>query len=336
MRGGLPLVPPAAAFASVRRWTVPAYVASLVVVHFFRAVRWRHLLRPIGEVPLRSTIAVSWIAFAVIMMSPFRSGEVVRPYLITKRGSVRLWEATGTIGAERVIDGLMLSVILVAALQIAPAQSPLPDRVGDLRVPVAAVPGAAYATLTLFVVASALMALFFWRREMMRRLTHAIVGIVSHRLADILAGVVERVAEGLRFLPSLTHLIPFLAETVAYWAINAAGIWLLGWGCGLDGFTFAQACVTLGCIGMGVLVPAGPGYFGTFQLATFMSLAMFFSEAMVRGPGAAFVFLIYVTQIGWHLLAVPVALLIDSGVRLGGAMRGAELSRAAAADTPSP
>ena len=67
-------------------------------------------LRPIGEVPVRSAIAVSWIAFAVILMSPFRSGEVVRPYLITKRGSVRLWEATGTIGAFV----LMLAVLAAA------------------------------------------------------------------------------------------------------------------------------------------------------------------------------------------------------------------------------
>src|SRR5262245_60374646 len=48
VRGGLPLVPPASAFSQLRLWTIPAYVASLVLVHFFRAARWRYLLRPLG------------------------------------------------------------------------------------------------------------------------------------------------------------------------------------------------------------------------------------------------------------------------------------------------
>src|SRR5581483_9352929 len=85
-RGGLPLAPRRGAFSDLAWWTVPVYVASLVVVHFFRAIRWRHLLRPVGHVPLRSVLAVSWVSFAVILMAPLRSGEIVRPYLVTKRG----------------------------------------------------------------------------------------------------------------------------------------------------------------------------------------------------------------------------------------------------------
>src|SRR6185503_449065 len=103
-RGGL-LLPPGA-FSSLQVWTVPAYVGSLALLHYLRAIRWRHLLRPVGQVSNRSVLCVSWIAFAAILLSPFRSGEIVRPYLITRRGSVRLWEAAGTVGAERIIDGL--------------------------------------------------------------------------------------------------------------------------------------------------------------------------------------------------------------------------------------
>ena len=52
--GGLPLRPQADAFAAVKPWTVAVYVASLVVVHYFRAIRWRHLLRPLGRVEPRA------------------------------------------------------------------------------------------------------------------------------------------------------------------------------------------------------------------------------------------------------------------------------------------
>jgi len=314
--GGLPLVPSASTFAGVRWWTLPVYVAMIGVGHYFRAVRWRFLLRPLGRVSSRSVLAVSWIAFAAILLSPFRSGEVMRPYLITKRGSVRLWEATATIGAERVIDGLVLSVMLFTALQLASPLSPLPDHVGDLVVPVAAIPGAAYSVLALFLSAFAVMGLFFWRRDLARRITHRVVGVVSHRIADLLAGVVERVADGLRFLPSGRLMIPFLFETALYWIPNACGMWLLAWGAGLEGISLAEACVTLGVICIGILVPAGPGYFGVFQLSTFMGLAMFFPEDVIKGPATAFVFLLYLCQVGVHLLAAVIGILIDPETKL--------------------
>ena len=310
-RGGLPLVPPQSTFAELKTWTVPVYILMLVVVHFFRAIRWRHLLRAVGEVSRRSVVAVSWIAFGAILISPLRSGEVVRPYLITKRSSIKLWEATGTIGAERVIDGLVLSIMLFIGLQLSTALNPLPDHVGNLPVPAAAVPHAAYLALTIFLVAFVVMGIFFFARDFARRVTFAVGRVISHKLADRLAGIVERIADGLRFLPSPSHFLPFMGETLAYWFINACSVWLLGWGCGLTGMTLAQATVTMGCVGIGILVPSGPGYFGAFQLSAYMSLGMFFHEDMLKGPGAAFVFLLYAGQVGVHLVLMAVGALMD-------------------------
>lgn len=330
-RGGLPLVPPAQAFASLRPWTVWAYVGTLALVHLFRAMRWRHLLRPLGAVSLRSTLAVSWIAFAAILLSPLRTGEVVRPYLITRRSRIRLWEATGTVAAERIIDGLVISLLLFTTLQLSTPLSPLPDHVGDLAVPASAVPRAAYGVLALFAVCFALMGVFFWHRDLARRVTRAMVGVVSVPLAERLAGIVERVADGLRFLPSARRLLPFLLETAAYWTINASGVWLLGWGTGLADFTLVEACVVVGCIGIGILVPAGPGYFGAFQLSGYMALAMFFPEATIKGPGAAFVFLLYVTQVGFHILGAFLGLALDAGTETSNEEEGAAVT-----STPEP
>ena len=312
-RGGLPLLPPVTSFQSVKWWTVVAFVLSLLLVHIFRAIRWRHLLARVGTVSIRTVLIVSWIAFGAILLSPLRSGEVVRPYLITRRSNVRIWEAAGTVGAERVIDGLALSIILFLGLAIARPLSPLPDHVGDLRVPAAAVPRAAYGALTLFLAAFALMGLFFFARGFARRLTRAVVGAVSIKLADRLAVIVERVADGLAFIPSIAHLGPFLLETLAYWALSVAGTQLLAWGCGLDTMTISQAAVTLGCVGIGILVPSGPGYFGAFQLSTYMALAMYFEESKLVTSGAAFVFLYYVCQVGLHIVTMAVALVLDRG-----------------------
>jgi hypothetical protein len=310
-RGGLPLVPPASAFAAWKPWTLIVYVLSLVVMHVLRAVRWRHLLRPLGGASLRSIVIVSWISFGALIFAPFRSGEIVRPYLITRRSGVRFWEAAGTVGAERVIDGVVLSVVLFAGLQLATPLSPLPDHVGNLPVPAAAVPGAAYVVLLVFMGAFTLMGLFFFARDLARRATFAIIGLASRELAGRFADIVERVADGLRFLPSWRSTVPFVVETLGYWLANILGVQILAWGVGLTTMTFAEAAVTICCAGIGILVPAGPGYFGAFQLSTYMALAMYFTEAELIGPGAAFVFFFYVVQILLHVVAMGGALLVD-------------------------
>ena len=226
---------------------------------------------------------------------------------------MRLLEATGTIGAERVLDGLSVNIILFTALRLATTLDPLPDRVGDLPVSVRAVPGAAYTMLGIFTAAFAAMALFYWRRAFARRLTFAVLGLVSKRAAEAVADAVERLAQGLRFLPSPAHLGPYLLETLAYWGLNTLGLMVLARGVGLDGTTLSQAAVVLGCIGIGVLVPSGPGFFGAFQLSMFLALAMFFHEDALRGPGAAFVFLTYTFQVGWTLAAAVVGALLYRG-----------------------
>lgn len=314
-RGGFPPVPKGAAFASVRPWTVGAYVLSLAIVHFFRAARWRFLLRPLGDVPPRRVIAISWVAFAAILLSPFRTGEVVRPYLLAAKSRIRLWEAAGTVGAERVVDGLVLSVFLLGGLLAGTPISPLPDHVGDLPVPAAAVRPAAYFALSLFTTAFVAMGLFYARRETAQRWTSAVIGRFSPRLAERLAGIATRLADGLRFLPSRRLVAPFLAETLVYWTVNALGVWLLAWGCGLTSVSFADAVVVMGCIGIGILVPSGPGYYGAFQLAAFMALATTVPESQIRGPGEAFVFLLYVAQTGFHLLAALAGLAMDPVVK---------------------
>jgi hypothetical protein len=310
-RGGLPLVPPRAAFDALAWWALPVFAALTLASHALRAVRFRHLLRPLGEIPLLCLVAISWISFCAILVAPLRTGEVVRPYLVAKRGTVRLWEATGAIGAERVIDGLALSLVLLAGLSLSKPIEPLPDRVGDLRVPAAAVPGAAYASVAIFGGAFAVMALFFWHRELARRAVRATLGLVSPRLADAASSIAQRLAEGLRFLPSLRHLGPFLAETAGYWGALVLGTWALARGTGLDDATLAEAAVTLGCTGIGILVPAGPGFFGAFQLASFMALAMFFPEETLKSRGAAFVFLYYAVQVVINLLAAAAGLVLD-------------------------
>src|SRR5687768_4531858 len=199
--GALPIWPKPAVLAKVNWPLVGVYVLLYAVLHFVRAARWYWLLAAIQRVPMRKVIGVAFIGFLAIVALPFRTGEMVRPVLIKKRGELSAWAAMGTVAAERVIDGLSLSAILFFSLLLTTPLDPLPDRIGDLPVPVAVVPGAAYAALTIFLSAFVVMGVFYWRRAWARRMTELVVGKVSLRLAHWLADRVEQVAGGLSFLP---------------------------------------------------------------------------------------------------------------------------------------
>jgi uncharacterized protein (TIRG00374 family) len=313
-RGALPLAPDASAFAHMRWWTVGVAVAIWTVMQFVRAARWRLLLAPMGHVPMSKVLGISFIGFAAIVLLPLRTGEAVRPLLIRRHGGISGWAATGTIAAERIIDGLVMSLMLLAGLALSTPLSPLPDHIGNLPVSPAIVPRSAYVMLIFFAIAFTVMGVFYAKRELARRITLRVVGLASPRLATWLADRVENVGEGLRFLPNVRLAAAFVAATLLYWMLNSAALWLVAWGTGFDHFSYFEACTTMGVIALGILVPNGPGFFGAYQLAFYAALAVFYPPELVQGQGAALVLLVYSCQLLVTILgAVLGAVLVRSG-----------------------
>lgn len=308
-KGALPVLPRRGDFAGIAPWTVILYALLYLIALYVRAHRWAWLLAPIHPVPLRRVLTVSFIGYGALVLLPFRTGEVVRPALIRREGQLSGWAATGTIAAERVIDGLVLCVILLVGLMVARPLDPLPDHIGDLPVPVAIVPAAAYAALLVFAAAFAVLGAFYFWRAWATRAIDAVVGLASKELATRISGAAALVADGLHFLPRLRLAGPFLAATLLYFGLNAAGIELVLWGAGIAPVSLARACVIMGVLNLGVLLPNAPGYFGAFQVAIYAGLAMYYPPDRVATTGAAVVFLLYVIQIGLVLLLAAAALL---------------------------
>ena len=312
-RGGLPIMPDD--FGSVKWWTLPAYAATVAIWSTLRAARTRHLLRPVAPIPLTQILSVSWIGFLAIFVLPFRIGEVIRPALFKNKNQVSFATAAGACGAERIIDGLVLMTLLGVSLPLGGLLDPLPDHIGELPIPLVAVPAAAYFTLLLFVAAAIAMSVFFWRRQWARRTIDRLVGTVSKRLAAYLSDQVEKLSEGFRFLPSPRHIAPYMLETILYWTVAAAGMWMLAWGCGVSDITLTRSFALLGVLGLGIIVPGAPGYFGAFQGAIYAGLALYFPEDIVLSNGATFVFCLYAAQMSVMFIMAATSVFIGHGSR---------------------
>ncbi|MFO0736203.1 MAG: lysylphosphatidylglycerol synthase transmembrane domain-containing protein [Labilithrix sp.] len=315
-KGGLTLWPKADAFAHVRWIAVPAYLVTVGVMSYFRAVRWRFLLRSFAEVPRKRVLAVSWIGFAAILLMPFRLGEMVRPYMLREKGKLSITTATGTVVAERVVDGLYLSIVLAAALIFVPTIEPLPATVVGLPISVAQVRTSGFVMLGVFTTAFLVIAVFYVAREWAHKMTLAVFGLVSKKLGEKLAGTAEKLANGLHFLGRGRDAGGFVVETTLYWGLNAFGMWLLAWGCGVvhaDGSppTFGEACALMGMLGCTILIPGPPGLLGVFQAGIYAGMTMYYPENVVTQAGAAYVFLMYLVQLVWTIGAAGFFLLFD-------------------------
>lgn len=296
-RGGLPLLPDAEALRKLPAWSIAGFVLTQLGSILLRTYRWVFLLRPIAPniVPLR-VLGIGLVGFSAIFLVPLRMGEVVRPYLIARDGEVTFMQAAGTVLAERIIDGLVLAVVTFTAMSLATTVSPLPRSLGDLPLPLATVPTAIYtATLGFALLFLAMMA-FYAAREPARRVTHRLLGKVSPSAADFASQTLERVADGLKFLPSRRNFVSFVGATLVYWMLMICGQWLLMLGAELPA-TLMQAATMVGILGLGSVVPAGPGMFGAYQVAGFSALALFFPLGDVRSAGAAIIFAGYVIHL---------------------------------------
>jgi glycosyltransferase 2 family protein len=319
-QGALPVVPPKGAWVGVHGWAVALYLLAFIVVHLLRCTRWGLLIAEPRRPPMGSVLRIGLIGYAALVLLPFRLGEAARPALLYSRERVPLGTSAGVVGAERIIDGLVLSTLLLVALLYAPQLSPLPDHIGQLPIPAAVIPGLAWAGVAVFGCLSIGMVAFFLWRAPLSRLLSSVVGRISPRLATRVAAAADSVAGGLRFLHDGRTAAKFGALTLLYWGLNTAGIWLLAWGSGLPSPSLGQAVVILGVLGLGLVVPNAPGFFGTFQIAAYSAMVLFFPLANVTSAGAVFVFLLYVMQI--------VTILLMGGAAFATGMRRRGMARA--------
>jgi len=165
-----------------------------------------------------------------------------------------------------------------------------------------------YAMLGLFATAFSTLAVFYFARSWAHRVTLTVVGKVSTTLAERLTGLFEKLVDGLHVFGRGKDALGFFVETTLYWTINATGMWLLAWGCGVvhtDGSaaSLGEAFGLMGMLGCAILIPGPPGMLGVFQAGIYSGMTMFYPTSVVTGPGAAFVFLLYAAQVVFQIVA---------------------------------
>ncbi len=109
------------AFAHANYWWALASIPVYFVAAYFRAWRWKYLLRPLGEMRVSSLFPIVIIGFMANNLIPARAGEFVRAYIVGEREKVSKMAALGTIAVDRVFDGITLLPFLLIVGAVAGA-----------------------------------------------------------------------------------------------------------------------------------------------------------------------------------------------------------------------
>ncbi|HEY8121273.1 MAG TPA: lysylphosphatidylglycerol synthase transmembrane domain-containing protein [Myxococcota bacterium] len=280
--------------------SLACYFASL----WLRALRWRYLAAAVAPLPMGPAYRATAIRFMVNNLFPFRLGELVGPWVVSREvgGSAGAW--FGTVVLERAFD---MAAIMSAAIYL------IADRVelGSLRI-VAFVPMLGIAALRL------------WPERLLRIARAAVGALLPARLSEAAIALVAQVAAGLSGIRDARGLALVIVHTLLLWGVVSAIPFYcaqraLGVDLGSLQNDYLGALMTMVGVGVAVALPQAPGFVGVYHVACATVLvALGVAEPVALAVGTLAHALFWISITGFGLLALQ-----GTRTSLGDALRGA-------------
>jgi glycosyltransferase 2 family protein len=228
-----------------------------------RAWRWQVILRPVAVIPYPVVARALLVGYGVNAVMPARLGELFRAEFFKKTyGLSRVWGLTSIV-IERLFDGITVICALAVGLLCAAAARPN----AGLLVNVLLTGGVLFGAI--------LLVAFCLSGSMMSH----IVGRF-HRLSAHMA----MVQQGFEILRTWRTL-KVVAITLVLYVPDALSLWFLVKAVGLT-LGLSDTLVLLGAASLSTLVPSGPAFLGTLQLAYALAIE-FAGGARALGIAAA-------------------------------------------------
>jgi uncharacterized protein (TIRG00374 family) len=239
-----------AAFAVLRTASL-AWIGVMLVTTTIdigaRGARWRTLLAPIAPLRYRRVLGYTYIGYLANNVLPARLGELYRSHALGEGEGVSRTTVLGTVVVERVVDTVMVVAIASVAVLVLSIRGAMSSAV---------LLGLAFISLVVIVLG---------------------LGIAAHRLpgaaraTEIIARrprlleLLRRLREGLAVAGRPSVVIGAIVFSALAWAASTATFLAAGQAVGVQ-LSVGQAALMTSGVALVSIVPAGPGFVGTFEL----------------------------------------------------------------------
>jgi len=294
------------------RWLVVSIGVSLLIM-VFRTWRWQLELQPLAHVRFGRLWVITAIAYMAINLLPVRLGEVVRPWLLSRRATVSFSNVVGNVVVEKTLDSIIIVFYILVGLLIV---ENLPLWVRRLAI----FPAVAAAILVSLVL------LFWWRGEAF--VDRWVLRSLPPRFGSNLKSVLASVADGMRVIPNPRLLLAVFLVSLGLWFLPILSSYIMILAFDLH-VPFSAALVVFIFVGFGTALPNLPGMIGPYQYACQLALGLFgVSDVEGLAYGLVLNAVQFLTLLAQGLLALPIAGVSLAEIRRAGA--GAVLQGSAA------
>jgi hypothetical protein len=252
-------------------WLVPAFLLFYGSM-YLRAVRWALLLRPRSDLKGHQAFGPLMIGFGFNSILPGRVGEFVRCLAINKTQATGIARTFATVFAERLYDGLILLLMLVVSLKVVPIDETATYTWRSYTLDAAMVQGAINKLVAICLIMAVGIVLLLI--PAVQRLTLAIIGRMTFLpawLREKIGGVFAEFSLGFEAVKNPATLLQIVFHSVVLWIMVGLSNLTLAYGFDIE-MNLWHAIAIVSLIGMAILVPAAPGYWGLFEAGTIFSI----------------------------------------------------------------
>jgi glycosyltransferase 2 family protein len=248
------------------RYILMAVICTFVN-YFLRAVRWHYLLIPEKRIPLSSLYPATIIGYMANNVLPARLGEFVRAYVLAQREGLQTPTVFASLVIDRLFDGFTVMLILLFTLFTLRMPHGLAEAESVLRTG---------GIVTFVLYAGVVGFLVLLKRQTMQTLkwTGVLLKPFPQRLTERIIPLLGSFIGGIRMSSKGGHIAAVLVSSLAVWLFCVISVDMVLQGFGVN-LPITASMFILVLLVFAVMVPASPGYIGTYHYACFKGLSAF-------------------------------------------------------------
>ncbi len=247
-------------FKNIKWLPVAAFIIIILFMQFLRSYRWGVILKPLQKIDQLTLFSVTSVGFLAIAAIPARLGELARPYLISKRSSIKFSSAFGTIIIERALDSIAVLFIMIIALLFVDLPSWMIKS------------GIIFLLITLLFI-SCIVALI-WQREHSLNILNRILNKFPGKLTLTIERIIHHLIDGFKIITDIKMLFYLFFLSAFIWFIDVMAIYMLFIAFGFN-LPVLAAVVLMIILIAGIAIPTAPGYIGNWHFACILGLSLF-------------------------------------------------------------
>ena len=271
-------------------YLIPGILIYMLSI-WFRALRWKYLLITTKTVTSFRLYPVVVVGYMANNLLPFRLGELVRGYYLSKRENVSTITGLSTILVERILDALAL-IFLIGITSIF---IPIGNTVHGLS-SLAKIPG--HFLVFIFVAPfcvlfGALLFIALFRKKAEKSL-YALTKFIPEKSRPTLVDFSGKIFDGLESLRSFSMIVKLLLLSIPIWICETFLFLFVALSLDLNMYfddiisIFSATILVTAITNIGSSIPLAPGGVGLFELIARETLVLMPHGSVERPDAAAF------------------------------------------------